>query len=127
MRPSLPSRLLLATLLALAAAGCPADPVGQPCVSTFECTNLQPFQSCYVPGLSDGGILPDGGLEFGFCSRTCDTAGSTEGCPGQSICADTAGTRLCAARCATSADCGPNAACLPVEGGVTACVFPPQG
>ena len=82
------SVLLIALLCA-----CGSDPaVGTTCAATSDCDDTLTCSTA-IPG--------------GYCTKTCTTSGSTDGCPDGSICDSVSGIgNTCVKTCKTTADCG---------------------
>ncbi len=97
-------KFLRCFLLSVATSGCSDDPpnVGGTCTATVDC---------------DDGLTCDTVAVGGYCTKSCTTSGSTEGCPDGSICDAVTGTaKSCVKTCKTSADCRTDQDCNGVSG-----------
>lgn len=81
-------------------AACGGTNVGQPCTTNNECEN----------GLS---CEP---LPGGYCTKGCAREGSSQDCPGGSVCVSHSGQLLCANICSNQNECRGEYECNGVTG-----------
>jgi hypothetical protein len=76
---------------------------------------------CTLDAGCDQGLTCDTTVDGGYCSSACATAGSTAGCPDQSICDYVSGPTApeCARVCTVQADCRADLECNGVTNSAT--------
>jgi hypothetical protein len=95
-------RMLLASLLLVAACGGDPPNVGGTCTAADGC---------------DEGLTCETSAADGYCTQTCTTSGETEGCPEESICDSIInGQMACVKICKVGTDCRPDQDCNGVSG-----------
>lgn len=63
--------------------------------------------TCSSAGDCDDPLMCSTAIPGGYCTKTCTTPGSTDGCPGGSICDSVSGIgNTCVKTCKVTADCG---------------------
>jgi len=74
--------------------------------------------ACTASGGCDQGLTCDTQIDGGYCTKACNTPGSTSECPDESLCASISGApgTECGKVCTVQSDCRPDLECNGITG-----------